>query len=121
LYTLPRDVYGGDNKDNECFNEGDYKAEDGLQNISPCQYGKFLGKQAALAAFPGDNRSCLVSLVSVRCAGLHLESTLLPVEPEVPQGGGGTQAREGAARDLLQDPTGESTSGEKLRETFNLF
>ena len=39
---LPRDAYGGSNKDNQCFNEEDYAAEDGLQNISPCQYGKSL-------------------------------------------------------------------------------
>ncbi|CAG9800444.1 unnamed protein product [Chironomus riparius] len=39
LYQLPRDAYGGSNKDNMCFNEEDYAAEDGLQNISPCQYG----------------------------------------------------------------------------------
>lgn len=39
LYLLPRDVFGGENKDNECYNEANYKAEDGLQNISPCQYG----------------------------------------------------------------------------------
>lgn len=44
LYTLPRDVYGGSNKDNECYNEDNYRAEDGLQNISPCQYGKLLRK-----------------------------------------------------------------------------
>lgn len=46
LYTLPRDVYGGTNKDNECYNEDNYRAEDGLQNISPCQYGKLLLKQS---------------------------------------------------------------------------
>ncbi|KAG5678168.1 hypothetical protein PVAND_007861 [Polypedilum vanderplanki] len=39
LYMLPRDAFGGSNKDNQCFNEDDYEAEDGLQNISPCQYG----------------------------------------------------------------------------------
>ncbi|CRL06895.1 CLUMA_CG019504, isoform A [Clunio marinus] len=39
LYLLPRDIFGGKNKDNQCFNEDDYVAEDGLQNISPCQYG----------------------------------------------------------------------------------
>jgi hypothetical protein len=42
LYLLPRDVFGGKNKDNECFNEENYAAEDGLQNISPCQYGELL-------------------------------------------------------------------------------
>jgi hypothetical protein len=41
LYMLPRDAYGGSNKDNQCFNEDDYEAEDGLQNISPCQYGNY--------------------------------------------------------------------------------
>jgi hypothetical protein len=39
---LPRDAYGGSNSDNQCFNDEDYAAEDGLQNISPCQYGKSL-------------------------------------------------------------------------------
>jgi hypothetical protein len=41
LYMLPKDSYGGTNKDNQCFNEDDYDAEDGLQNISPCQYGTY--------------------------------------------------------------------------------
>lgn len=37
---LPRNVYGGDNEENQCFNDDRIQAEDGLQNISPCQYGK---------------------------------------------------------------------------------
>lgn len=47
LFVLPKDVYGGDNEDHQCFNEGleRYKAEDGLQNISPCQYGKIITEQ----------------------------------------------------------------------------
>lgn len=53
LYMLPRDAYGGSNKDNQCFNEEDYAAEDGLQNISPCQYGKSLK----------NNKFCLVLLM----------------------------------------------------------
>jgi scavenger receptor class B, member 1 len=40
LYVLPEDAYGGENKDNQCFNQQDYKAVKGLQNISPCQYGE---------------------------------------------------------------------------------
>lgn len=43
LFVLPKNVFGGDNEENQCFNEGNdkYKAEDGLQNISPCQYGNY--------------------------------------------------------------------------------
>lgn len=40
LYELPKDAYGGKKAENQCFNEDDYTAEDGLQNISPCQYGE---------------------------------------------------------------------------------
>lgn len=40
LYELPKDAYGGKKKENQCFNDDEYEAENGLQNISPCQYGK---------------------------------------------------------------------------------
>ncbi|CAO1331993.1 unnamed protein product [Diamesa tonsa] len=39
LYLLPEDVYGSGNPDNKCYNDNDYVAQQGLQNISPCQYG----------------------------------------------------------------------------------
>lgn len=39
LYELSDDAYGGSNPNNTCFNEPDYDAVYGLQNISPCQYG----------------------------------------------------------------------------------
>lgn len=40
LYVLPKDSFGGKKKENQCFNADDYTADDGLQNISPCQYGE---------------------------------------------------------------------------------
>lgn len=40
LYILRRDAYGSvSNGNNSCYDSYDYKAIDGLQNISPCQYG----------------------------------------------------------------------------------
>lgn len=41
LYLLPEDVYGSGNPDNKCYNDNDYVAQQGLQNISPCQYGEY--------------------------------------------------------------------------------
>ena len=55
LYMLPRNAYGGSNKDNQCFNEEDYVAEDGLQNISPCQYGKTLDVNEFYLIFYANN------------------------------------------------------------------
>ncbi|XP_058827375.1 scavenger receptor class B member 1 [Topomyia yanbarensis] len=39
LYTLAANAYGPNNKNNTCFDHPDYKRYQGLQNISPCQYG----------------------------------------------------------------------------------
>lgn len=49
LYSTPENIYGdsASNPNNSCFDTEDYKAQKGLQNISPCQYSKctlhFLG------------------------------------------------------------------------------
>lgn len=40
LYTLAEDAYGPPNENNSCYDHPDYKKYQGLQNISPCQYGK---------------------------------------------------------------------------------
>lgn len=42
LYELPDNVYGDslNNENNTCYDTNDYRAIKGLQNISPCQYGK---------------------------------------------------------------------------------
>lgn len=39
LYTLAEDAYGPPNENNSCYDHSDYKKYQGLQNISPCQYG----------------------------------------------------------------------------------
>ncbi|EDS42901.1 epithelial membrane protein [Culex quinquefasciatus] len=39
LYTLAEDAYGPPNENNSCYDHPDYKKYQGLQNISPCQYG----------------------------------------------------------------------------------
>lgn len=44
LYELPENAYGDskNNANNSCYDTNDYEAIKGLQNISPCQYSKFL-------------------------------------------------------------------------------
>ncbi|XP_055601457.1 scavenger receptor class B member 1 [Uranotaenia lowii] len=39
LYTLAEDAYGPANENNTCYDDKHYKRYQGLQNISPCQYG----------------------------------------------------------------------------------
>lgn len=39
MYTLAEDAYGGNKTENQCFNEDGNQTIQGLQNISPCQYG----------------------------------------------------------------------------------
>lgn len=75
LYLLPSDVFGGENKENQCFNDDSYKADHGLQNISPCQFGKLMSKHLTTISF---NKTILCSL---RCASVYLKPTLLSIGP----------------------------------------
>lgn len=45
-YSTPINIYGdsANNPNNSCFDTEDYKAPRGLQNISPCQYSKYIDK-----------------------------------------------------------------------------
>jgi hypothetical protein len=70
LYLLPEDAYGSGNKENECYDAPDYKAVKGLQNISPCQYGKLICYKAQIA---------LTLEIYSRGSCLHIKSTFLSI------------------------------------------